>query len=1282
MRKLLFLCAAIGVSEITPVFSQAPTLVSVTPPSPNVQAMQKYGDIPVSAYTGVPDISIPIYTAKFRDLSIPITISYHASGIKVAEEASEVGLGWVLNAGGAISRNVIGADDFSAGASYFTNSIIDMDSGTGPTNKVQRGCNLQMFSTTGQNTIFNYNVSNDLINGYDFQPDQYYYNFPGHSGKFVMTRSFEAILQKQETISITCQSPTGASWEIKSMDGYIYDFALQETYTAPGSGTPHICAWYLTKITSPTGNVATFNYTANPSTVSQGIGGYTELRDDYQLSLGAPGEPADGQYPAQRGLVTPNVYSNQLLTSIDMPNCRIQFYFSNGRTDLTGDQRLDSVSVFTKDKSGNVAATPLKTTALSYGYFNYGDVDDDAFGGTGGTIYYQRMKLTQLQNTGYYGGVVNRENPYVFTYYEGGLYWSMTSKGSFARDHWGYYNGKTGNTSLIPSFTSVATSEVIAFALKLQGPERDPDTGYVKAFSLQSIQYPTGGATTFQYESNDFDEYNSEVNDNTYFSRQPDVIPATKTFTYDAWAHQMEGSDDTLNLDNEYYQPVFGTVPQISMNAAFRFSTSAGTCDTMPRPMHAMYFAICDSTGAELQEYDLASYSACSGGNTNGCYICGSGVFTINQTLTLNPGKYVFKAYNQGVTAPSQLETIMVTFNYTVVEQPQPTAINVNPDGTYFDMGGGLRIKRIIDQEPLNPANNKVRKYIYHYFADRAGTGTPQEFSYGRRMAKPEYSYFSVDQVRYSFKTGLGCSGYQPYYTLHLLRTSDSYNPLNGSAGGSVVGYDQVTELLGENGEYGEKVYRYNNLPDLVFNYPEPASGNGLPMRPPYGSNIPNALNGTLLGETDYTNLNGKFIKVKDVSNTYETVLASQNYLYGLYNVMLNTSNTGDDCDPQISSICDTNSLTYSYVAMPSQWQRIANSDEKDYNQGDTTNYVDQYTQYIYDNPVHKLVTRTVTADSKGEKNTSATQYPLDFSNPTGADAFSKGVANLQNSHVIDRPVEKHVDIVNSDGSRQRTTHSYLAYFNAHSPTESALYRIEKASPVTNFTPASTSSSGLSSSPYYQPYIYFDQYDANGNILQQHKENDFPHSYIWDYASSLLVAEVSNAAQADIAYTSFEADGTGNWTVPSTVTDGTTAITGSQSYNLSNGAISKGGLTVGKIYVISYWSRNGSYTITGGTYTTRTGRYFNGWTYYEHIVTAGSGTLSVGGTGNIDELRLFPQGAVMTDYTYAPLVGVTTQADAGDRINYYGYDGLGRLQWIKDLNGNIVKTFSYHYPNN
>jgi len=1240
--------------------------------------MQKYGDIPVSAYTGIPDISIPIYTAKFRDLSIPINISYHASGIKVGEEASEVGLGWVLNAGGQISRTIIGADDFLGTSNYFTNQIIDFDAGQGPTSNLERGCNLQMFSTTGQNTIFNYDVSSYLANNNDFQPDQFYYNFSGHSGKFLLTRSYQAILQKQEPISITCQTPSGSSWEIKSTDGYIYDFALQETYKDPGGQINHPCAWYLTKITSPTGNTATFNYTANPSVVQQGLGEWSELEDDYEIPIGGAGDPT---YSPQRGMSPAKIYSNQYLSSIDVGNCRVQFYYSNGRTDLTGDQRLDSVSVFSKDKSGNVAAIPLKTTSLSYSYFDYGDNDDVEFGSTSGASYYQRLKLTQLQNIGYYGGVVSRENPYVFTYYEGGLYYVLPSKGSFARDHWGYYNGETGHNSLIPSFTSVASDDQVEFALKIPGPERDPDTGYVKAFTLQSIQYPTGGTTQFQYESNDFDEYNSEVNDNTYFRMRPQVNSATKTFTYDAWAHSMEGSDDTLNLDNEYYTPTFGTVPQISMNAAFRFSSSANTCDTLPHPLHAMYFAVCDSLGNELQEYDLAAYSACSGGNTTGCYVCGSGVFTVNQTLTLNPGKYVIKGYNQGLTSPYQLETIMVTFKYDTLAQPNPSTITVT-NGHYYVLGGGLRIKRIIDQDPLNPANNKVEKYIYHYLADKAGTGTPQEYSYGRRMAKPEYTYFSVDQVNYTYAGPDGCITFPLSYALHVFRSSDSYNPLNGSAAGAVVGYDQVTELFGENGEYGKKVYQYNNLPDQVFNYADPVSGQFLPMRPPYGSNIPNALNGTLTEETDYSNANGNFTPVKDIYNTYETVLASRNYVYGISNVQMPAVNTGDNCNPIYSQTCDVASLTSSYVSMPSEWQRLVSSEEKDYNQGDPTHFLDTYTNYFYDNPAHKLVTRSVTTNSKGEKITSATQYPLDFPNPTGTDAFSLGVANLQNSHIIDRPVEKHVDYVNADGTNPRTVNSYLAYFNANTPTESRVSRIEKASPVTNFMPSSVSSGGLSSSPYYQPFIYFDQYDAYGNILQQHKLNDFPHSYIWDYASSLPVAEVSNAAQSDIAYTSFEADGTGNWSLSSSSTDGSTAITGSQSYNLGNGPINKSGLTVGKTYVISYWSRSGSYTISGGTYTTKAGRTVNNWTYYEHTVTTTSTTLTVSGTGNIDELRLYPQGALMTTYTYAPLVGITTQADAGDRISYYGYDGLGRLQWIKDEDDNIIKTFQYHYPNN
>ena len=66
-------------------------------------------------------------------------------------------------------------------------------------------------------------------------------------------------------------------------------------------------------------------------------------------------------------------------------------------------------------------------------------------------------------------------------------------------------------------------------------------------------------------------------------------------------------------------------------------------------------------------------------------------------------------------------------------------------------------------------------------------------------------------------------------------------------------------------------------------------------------------------------------------------------------------------------------------------------------------------------------------------------------------------------------------------------------------------------------------------------------------------------------------------------------------------------------------------------------------------------------------------------TAYIDELRLFPKSAQMTTYTFDPLVGMTSQCDPNNRIVYYEYDGLQRLQLLKDQNGNVIKTFQYNY---
>lgn len=53
--------------------------------------------------------------------------------------------------------------------------------------------------------------------------------------------------------------------------------------------------------------------------------------------------------------------------------------------------------------------------------------------------------------------------------------------------------------------------------------------------------------------------------------------------------------------------------------------------------------------------------------------------------------------------------------------------------------------------------------------------------------------------------------------------------------------------------------------------------------------------------------------------------------------------------------------------------------------------------------------------------------------------------------------------------------------------------------------------------------------------------------------------------------------------------------------------------------------------------------------------------------------------AQVTTYTYAPLMGMTSMTDPAGRTTYYEYDSFGRLQTIKDQNGNVVKTYDYQY---
>lgn len=84
---------------VQPAASQAPaSTFKITPHSPTAASLGKYLDLPVSLATGTPQLNIPLYEIKSGELTLPISLSYQATGFRVSERAGWNGLepecGW------------------------------------------------------------------------------------------------------------------------------------------------------------------------------------------------------------------------------------------------------------------------------------------------------------------------------------------------------------------------------------------------------------------------------------------------------------------------------------------------------------------------------------------------------------------------------------------------------------------------------------------------------------------------------------------------------------------------------------------------------------------------------------------------------------------------------------------------------------------------------------------------------------------------------------------------------------------------------------------------------------------------------------------------------------------------------------------------------------------------------------------------------------------------------------------------------------------------------------
>ncbi|HEY9001780.1 MAG TPA: hypothetical protein VIM89_10540 [Mucilaginibacter sp.] len=1199
----------------SPLPDEGTVISNPAPASPDAASLGKYGNIPVSLYTGVPNISIPLYTIKSGDLNMPVSLSYHSGGNKVEEMASSVGLGWSLNAGGVITRTIRGKPDEEL------NGFLNQPSATQINSMIGHWTTL---SSTQQGQL-DYYLNATADGTLDSEPDIYNFNFCGYSGQFVMNSSGQITMLPLQNITFTFyvfggQTTYIQSFTAKTPDGVTYYFGTDnaiEFSNSSGSNVRHAISWYLYKIVSPSMHEIDLTYTPESYNFS------TSAQQTLYYFTAATGGTGDGSNTPSNVPVdntTPsvtNVFTSVKLNKISFENGSLQIFANNFRYDING-----------FDKSNG--AKTIDTVAITSGNFSklY-------------KFYYlnttnKRLRLDSLvgqldpiDGTGSY-----RKEKYSFSYLADS--WSPNVSTLYAQDWWGYYNGKTNSVLVPASSLGDGTS-----AISLPGANRTPDESSILAGMLKSITYPTGGSTTFTFEANTESNKNLGATSNRYpkthymYGISNDPVSSY----YNGTGNYIDKPALAFSISNVDNTPV-------AVNVAAYGLGSANPPASPPSPVDKIEAMICDS----VNNFTHVIYSFPTPG----------------AVISLPPGFYVIRVNDntdQGNpnNGPNYIKyQVSVTYDGYTPAEIQAMKNNY--------IASGVRIREIDDYDGIN--TNPVNVKTYQYF--QPGT----TYSSGWLTYQPVYSYNLDIESQENGTIGPIGSWIDSYFT----RTSTSNYPLTTTKG-SVVGYSHVEEFLGANGENGKNEYFYTN----AQSYPDSGGDGVFPFAPPEDYD---AYRGLLLKQTTWKNTgSGNFAKVTEKVNDYSFIKFNisnfgikvgfnpKPYSYSAYNSYFT--------NPGALELGRALETTY-YVN--TGYNYVSTDTTRVYDQNDQSKYLQTINNYQIDSSTYQI-TQIQSTNSKNEKIIQTVTYPYQY-NPFG----STGVANLITAGITTYPIEEVTQKSNPDGSNLRTVKAVYSTYKLNGPYRDSVYEMRSVTGIPNFRMSTT---GPIDS-HYQPVVSFDKYDSYGNIIQEKKIGDAVHTYIWGYNNlnapynyTYPIAEVINADSVSVAYTNFEqlrnsGASWGNWTFNyAGITTDATAPMGASCYSISGtNTLTRSGLSSSNKYVVSFWSKSGAaITVTGGTVTNvATGNAKNGWIYHEYSVT-GASSVTIGGTGSIDEVRLYPSTAQMSTYTYIPLVGMASKCDTKNDITYYVYDNVGRLIQVLDQNQNVVKQYQYNYTN-
>lgn len=448
----------------------------VIPPDPVSAQFQKYLGYPVSIATGIPEINIPLYTMEVSGVSIPFSLSYHASGIRVDEVPGPIGLGWSLFPGFKITRTIMGKPDNLA-----------------PTNDIRNVNNPSLFPLM-PNTIFagkpfmhdsrfNYlfsitphEVGNTEISPQtekDGQYDIFSVHLPTSNANFILewkNGKLEATTIPEQPISIKIIENTAGtgdfvSFEITDEQGIVYIFSGESQYIEYQNDVT--VSWFLKEINPPgVNNSIHFKYDYSSVNMPEYVTtAFTRVIDQhYGLSSSSVGTYLEIYGDSYETGTVSVPYNTRSINAIDYDSGESVLFEYDGTMYSEEYQKLTKI-VF-KNSIGNLIKS------ISFSRLN--------------------DQLSGLVSSG--------DGSYTFSYD------NQVIADKRSQDHLGLYNAKSNNylsPKILMSFDTHSGSG--PYEVFLGTADRSFDPVASQARILKNIIYPTGGQTSFEFEPNGYE---------------------------------------------------------------------------------------------------------------------------------------------------------------------------------------------------------------------------------------------------------------------------------------------------------------------------------------------------------------------------------------------------------------------------------------------------------------------------------------------------------------------------------------------------------------------------------------------------------------------------------------------------------------------------------------------------------------------------------------------------------------------------------------------------------